>query len=89
MMTRFPRRFFFLFFSLISVHLQAATFSSISGGDFDNPVGNPGSPWSIIGTDPDGIPDRYDDIIINVGHTINADASANSEVRTLTNNGIL
>ena len=93
MKTRFTQRFFLLFFlflNLIHGYSQTATFSSTTSGDFDNPVGNPGSPWIIIsGTDPDGIPDRYDEIIINVGDEITADASAISEVSTFTNDGTL
>ena len=80
--------------SLILVHIiglcQGATFSSIASGDFDNPVGNPGSPWSIIsGTDPDGIPDRYDQIIINGGHTITASNTGFSQISNFSNDGTL
>lgn len=69
---------------------QVATFSSISSGDFENPIGNPGSPWSIIsGTDSDGIPDKDDEIIINVGHSITLNSTDYSNVSNFTNNGTI
>ena len=69
---------------------QVATFSSISSGDFENPTGNPGSPWNIIaGTDSDGIPDKDDEIIINVGHTITLNSTDYSNVSKFTNNGTI
>ena len=84
---------FFLFNLLFFInigHSQNATFTSTASGDFDNPVGNPGSPWIITsGTDPDGIPDRADEIIINFGHTITASSSAISEVSSFTNDGTI
>ena len=87
------KRFFFLIFLIlfsIIGHSQSATFSSSTSGDFDNPVGNFGSPWSIIsGVDSDGIPDRYDKIIINSGHTITASNSGLSQVSSFTNDGTL
>ena len=89
----YPKYCFFLFNLLLFInigHSQNATFTSTASGDFDNPVGNPGSPWIITsGTDPDGIPDRDDDIIINFGHTITASSSAISEVSSFTNDGTI
>ena len=90
----YPKYCFFLFNLLLLFinigHSQNATFTSTASGDFDNPVGNPGSPWIITsGTDPDGIPDRDDEIIINFGHTITASSSAISEVSSFTNDGTI
>jgi hypothetical protein len=93
MMITCSKCYFFLFnlflFTTIG-YSQVAIFTSTTSGDFDNPVGNPGSPWSITsGTDSDGVPDRGDEIIINVGHIITASSSTISEVSSFTNNGTL
>jgi hypothetical protein len=62
---------------------KAATFSSVSSGTWSTPA-----TWTIIaGTDADGIPDSNDDVIINVGHTINLTSATN--VLNFTNNGSL
>ena len=93
MIITYSRIFFFLFHLTLLInigHSQSATFTSVTSGNFDNPVGNLGSPWSITsGTDSDGIPDKGDEIIINVGHTITASSSTVSEVSSFTNNGTL
>ena len=79
-----------LVFCSLNCFTQIATFSSTASGSFGTPFGNPGSPWTITsGTDSDGIPDKDDEIIINVGHTITLNSTDHSNVSSFTNNGTI
>ena len=56
----------FLFLIILSKSiLGQATFTANSTGDWNTAFGNPGSPWSVSGSDTDGIPDGDDDVVIN------------------------
>jgi hypothetical protein len=64
-------------------NIKSASFSSVSAGTWSTPA-----TWTITsGTDADGIPDSGDDVLINVGHTINLTGATN--VLNFTNNGAL
>ena len=79
-----------LVFCSLNCFNQIATFSSTGSGSFGTPFGSPGSPWTIIsGTDSDGIPDKDDEIIINVGHSITLISTDHSNVSNFTNNGTI
>ena len=56
----------FLFLIILSKSiLGQATFTANSTGDWNTAFGDPGSPWSVSGSDTDGIPDGDDDVVIN------------------------
>ena len=79
-----------LVFCSLNCFTQIATFSSTGSGSFGTPFGSPGSPWTITsGTDSDGIPDKDDEIIINVGHSITLISTDHSNVSSFTNNGTI
>jgi hypothetical protein len=71
----------FLFFFILAVvgsanlQAQSATFESIISGTWAV-----ASTWSITsGSDPDGLPDSNDDVIIKAGHTISLSKTANAK----------
>jgi len=77
----------FLAFNPINNFAQNAKFRSTGSGSWDNSVGSPGSPWSIIsGSDADGIPDLTDTVEILNTHTIDVLSSSNTTVAALTLN---
>ena len=56
----------FLFLIILSKSiLGQATFTANSTGDWNTAFGDPGSPWSVSGSDTDGIPDGDDDVVSN------------------------
>ena len=81
--------FSFSFFLILSNFSQdPALFTSIDNGDWDDVTAS--TPWSITGTDSDGIPDSDDTIIVD--HRITCSSSANSliaEFRISTNGSIV
>ena len=81
----------FLFFLVLSESfLSQATFTANSTGDWNIAFGDPGSPWSVSGSDTDGLPDGDDDVVINADVSLpSANCNAGSIVIGAAGNLIL
>ena len=81
----------FLFFLVLSESfLSQATFTANSSGDWNIAFGDPGSPWSVSGSDTDGLPDGDDDVVINADVSLpSANCNAGSIVIGAAGNLIL
>ena len=81
----------FLFFLILcESYLAQATFTANSTGDWNTAFGDPGSPWSVSGSDTDGLPDGDDDVVINADVSLpSADCNAGSIVIGAAGNLIL
>ena len=78
------------FLILCESFLAQATFTANSTGNWNTAFGDPGSPWSVSGSDTDGLPDGDDDVVINADVSLpSADCNAGSIVIGAAGNLIL
>src|ERR1044071_1247852 len=64
--------------------LHAATFTSAVTGTWSAP-----STWTVVGSDPDGIPDNNDDVTISSGNTVTLAGTGNCKTMNINSSGVL